>query len=76
MPTTLIKKAENLLSLCNVCQVASVSENGFPRIRILKPLKNLGIREFWFSTGRAERKSGILRKTTRPALHIITVATA
>ena len=48
MPTTLIKKAENLLSLCNVCQVASVSENGFPRICILKPLKNLAFGNFGF----------------------------
>lgn len=65
MPTTLIKKAENLLSLCDVCQVASVSEDGFPRICILKPLKNLGIREFWFSTGSSGTKVRHFKKNDK-----------
>lgn len=47
----LIKKAKYLLEQCKVCTVASVSEQGYPRICVLMPLKINGISEFWFSTG-------------------------
>lgn len=68
MNNSLVKKAENLLSKCNVCTVASVSENGYPRICVLMPLRTIGIKEFWFSTGASgtkvrhfknNRKSGV-----------------
>ncbi|MGN0760681.1 MAG: pyridoxamine 5'-phosphate oxidase family protein [Christensenellales bacterium] len=52
----LITKAEKLLKKCNVCSVASVSEEGYPRICILMPLKNVSIKEFWFSTGASGTK--------------------
>ncbi|MGN0789280.1 MAG: pyridoxamine 5'-phosphate oxidase family protein [Christensenellales bacterium] len=52
----LITKAEKLLRKCNVCSVASVSEEGYPRICILMPLKSNGIKEFWFSTGASGTK--------------------
>lgn len=51
MKETLIKKAEELLTQCKVCTVASVSEKGYPRICVLMPLETKGIKEFWFSTG-------------------------
>lgn len=51
MKTNLIKKAEQLLTQCKVCTVASVSEKGYPRICVLMPLRTNGIKEFWFSTG-------------------------
>ena len=41
------------------------SENGFPRICILKPLKNLGIREFWFSTGSSGTKVRHFKKNDK-----------
>ena len=50
MNTYLIKKAENLLSQCKICTVASISEKGYPRICVLMQLKTNGIKEFWFST--------------------------
>ena len=53
---TLIKKAEELLTECNVCTVASVSEQGYPRICCLMPLETVGIKEFWFSTGTSSNK--------------------
>ena len=56
MNKQVIKKAEELLSKCSVCSVASVSENGYPRICILMPLNNVGIKEFWFSTGASGTK--------------------
>ena len=52
----LIAKAEKLLRKCNVCSVASVSEDGYPRICILMPLKSNSIKEFWFSTGASGTK--------------------
>ncbi|MGN1061505.1 MAG: pyridoxamine 5'-phosphate oxidase family protein [Candidatus Scatosoma sp.] len=56
MSGVLIKKAENLLLQCKVCSVASVSEEGYPRICVLMPLKTNGIKEFWFSTGASGTK--------------------
>lgn len=47
----LIKKAEELLEKCYICSVASVSEEGYPRICMLSKLKSKGINELWFSTG-------------------------
>lgn len=51
MDNNLIRKAERVLQNCKVCAVASVSEAGYPRICVLMPLKTVGIKEFWFSTG-------------------------
>lgn len=47
----LVKEAEGLLKKCKVCTVASVSENGYPRICVLVPIKTDGIKTFYFSTG-------------------------
>lgn len=51
MKIELIKQAEELLQKCYICSVASVSEEGYPRICILAKLKSQGINEIWFSTG-------------------------
>ena len=56
MNTKLIERSARLLSQCNVCTVASVSEQGYPRICVLMPLRATGIREFWFSTGASGTK--------------------
>lgn len=52
----LIKQAEELLAKCHVCSVASVSEEGYPRICILAQLKSNGIKELLFSTGASGTK--------------------
>lgn len=36
--------------------MASVSEKGYPRICVLMPLKTVGVKEFWFSTGASGTK--------------------
>ena len=56
MNTNLMQKAEELLSRCSVCTVASVSEEGYPRICVLMPLQTKGIKEFWFSTDTSSTK--------------------
>lgn len=75
MNVNLIKKAENLLMQCKVCSVASVSENGYPRICILMPLKTIGIKEFWFSTGANGTKVRHFIKTVNRTSLFIMVAT-
>lgn len=50
MNIELVKKAESLLTKCPVSSVASVSEEGYPRICIMRQLKTNGIKEFWFPT--------------------------
>lgn len=52
----LIVMAEELLKKCNVCSVASVSEEGYPRICMLAQLKADGIKSLWFSTGASGTK--------------------
>lgn len=52
----LIVMAEELLKKCNVCSVASVSEEGYPRICILAKLRTDGIKSMWFSTGASGTK--------------------
>jgi len=70
MKAELIQKAEQLFTKCDVCMVASVSEQGYPRICVLMPLETNGIKEFWFSTGangtkvrhfKNNKKSGVTR---------------
>lgn len=62
MQESLVRKSEEILNQCKVCSVASVSENGFPRICMLMPLKKVGIKEFWFSTGTSSTKVRHFRK--------------
>lgn len=52
----LIKQAEELLAKCHICSVASVSEEGYPRICMLAKLKSEGIKQLWFSTGSSGTK--------------------
>lgn len=49
--TNLINLAEELLKKCTVCSVASVSEEGYPRICVLAQLRTDGIKTIYFSTG-------------------------
>lgn len=56
MNNKLIEKAERLLCQCDVCTAASVTENGYPRICVLKHIKTSGIKEFWFSTSASSNK--------------------
>jgi general stress protein 26 len=61
MNESLINQAEQLLTQCNVCTVASISKQGYPRICVLMPIEAKGIKEFWFSTGTNGTKVNILK---------------
>lgn len=54
----LIKEAENLLASLQLkaCSVSSITENGYPRIVIMIPVKTEGIKTFYFSTGTSSNK--------------------
>lgn len=45
------EKAAKMLAKCDVISIASVTEDGYPRICTVSPLKTVGISEIYFSTG-------------------------
>lgn len=57
MDKTLKTDADRLAAQAFVCSVASVTDDGYPRVCCLTPLKNHGIHEFWFSTGTSSAKT-------------------
>lgn len=65
MNIELVKKAESLLTKCPVSSVASVSEEGYPRICIMRHLKTNGIKEFWFPTSADGIKVRHFKKNSR-----------
>lgn len=50
------KSVELLQERAGVCSVASVSEDGYPRICVLKPIGSQGIKTIYFSTGSSSNK--------------------
>ena len=61
----IIKAAEELLKKNQVCQVASVTEKGYPRIIIMIPLKTEGIKTFYFSTAASSKKIEHFKKNPK-----------
>lgn len=57
MDKALKTDADRLAEQVSVCSVASVTEDGYPRVCCLTPLKNHGIHEFLFSTGTSSAKT-------------------
>ena len=51
MNNDLKKSAAALLEACGEITVASVNENGYPRICVVSKLKSVGFSEVYFSTG-------------------------
>lgn len=52
----LIEKANVMLEKVKVCEVASINEEGYPRVCILMSLKHQGIKTLWFSTATSSKK--------------------
>jgi general stress protein 26 len=44
-------KAAEMLTKCSEISLASISENGYPRICVLSKIKSEGIKKFWVATG-------------------------
>lgn len=53
----LITKAGELLAGCDTVSLASVNENGYPRVCIINRVDSKGIGEIWFSTGTNSAKT-------------------
>ena len=60
----LIREAEELLKKCPLCTVASVNENGYPRICVLAHLKTEGVKTFYFSTSTSSIKIQHFKKNS------------
>ena len=52
----IVKKASDLLEKCGDITLASISENGYPRICVLSKIKSKGIKKFWVATGLSSTK--------------------
>ena len=47
----IINKAADMLEKCTEINLASISENGYPRICIVSKIKSDGIKKLWVATG-------------------------
>lgn len=47
----IVEKAEALLTKCDEIMLASVNENGYPRVCVVSKIKFDGIRKIWVTTG-------------------------
>lgn len=52
----IVRKAAEMLSKCSEITLASINENGYPRICVLSKIKSEGIRKFWVATGLSSKK--------------------
>ena len=53
----ILQKAADLLSKCDDITLASVNENGYPRVCVMGKTKAEGIQKIWCSTGLAGTKT-------------------
>ncbi len=52
----IVTKAAEMLAKSGEITLASINENGYPRICVLSKTKSEGIRKFWVSTGMSSAK--------------------
>ena len=52
----IVKKAAEMLVKCGEVTLASINENGYPRICVLSKIKSEGIKKFWVATGTSSKK--------------------
>ena len=51
MNTGILEKANDLMAQCNTVTLASVNENGYPRICVMEKIKSDGIKKIYTATG-------------------------
>lgn len=54
----MIGKAAELLAKCEVVTLASITEDGYPRICVMAKVKTEGIRTIWMATSSRSAKTG------------------
>ena len=68
METTMIDKAEALLAKCEVVMLASINEEGYPRVCVISKIKTEGIRTIWLATGTHSAKTAHFRQNPKASI--------
>lgn len=64
----IIEKANALMAGCDAVTLASVNENGYPRICVLSKIKSDGIKKVFFATGMAGTKTRHFQSNTKASV--------
>ena len=65
---TMLDKAEELLAKCEVVTLASINEEGYPRVCVISKIKTEGIRTIWMATGTHSAKTGHFRQNPKASV--------
>lgn len=68
MEITMIDKAEELLAKCEVVTLASINEEGYPRVCVMSKIKTEGIRTIWMATGTHSAKTAHFRQNPKAGI--------
>ncbi|MCF4151056.1 pyridoxamine 5'-phosphate oxidase family protein [Dethiosulfovibrio sp. F2B] len=68
MKKNIVNLAENLMAKSEVVTLASVNENGFPRICAMANVKSEGIKTIWMATGTHSRKTAHFLKNPKASV--------
>ena len=68
MEKEMIGKAAELLAKCEVVTLASITEDGYPRICVMAKVKTEGIRTIWMATGSHSAKTGHFQKNPKASV--------
>ena len=64
----ILNKAADLLNECAEITLASVNENGYPRICVLAKIKSDGIKKVWCATGLSGTKTAHFNKNPKASV--------
>lgn len=68
MEKDMIGKAAELLEKCEVVTLASINEEGYPRICVMSKIKTEGIRTMWMATGTHSAKTGHFQQNPKASV--------
>jgi len=64
----MIGKATELLTKCEVVTLASINEEGYPRICVMAKVRAEGIQTIWMATGSHSTKTGHFQKNPKASV--------
>ncbi len=65
---TIETKALELFEKCEIISLASIDENGFPRLVPLSKIKTEGLQTVWFATGTSSEKTKNFEKNNKAGI--------
>lgn len=68
MGKVILDKASQLLTKCDVITLASINEEGYPRICSLSKIKAEGIQTIWMATGSNSAKTAHFKKNPKASV--------